>query len=148
MHNADGCMTFPPRTRKGQREEKEFLTSTSPSNTLFTVSENVSPVSACLSGWLQSPWFVGQNRWSAAHFHALISMKRFALTVHGWMWVWRGRGTELIHLRSFPSWFGIYKRKLHTNRHTPGFISLDIFWCMYISSFVHMRSFTRGPRAL
>ncbi len=53
-----------------------------------------------------------------------------------------GGDTGLIHLRSFPSWFGIYKRKLRQNRRTPSFINLDIFWRMYISSFVRTQTFS------
>ncbi len=63
-----------------------------------------------LSVCLLCPWFTGQNWWSAAYFHVVTFIRCFALTVHGWMWVWRGRGTGLIHLRT-----GIYLRKLRTN---------------------------------
>ncbi len=56
-------------------------------------------------------------------------------------WVWRGRDTGLIHLPIFPSWSGIYERKLRTNRHMPGLINLDVFWHTYISLFVHTQTF-------
>ncbi len=54
----------------------------------------------------------------------------------------RGRDTRLIHLRSFPSRFGIYKRKLLINRRTPGFINLTKRMSVHISGFVHTHSFS------
>ncbi len=36
--------------------------------------------------------------------------------------------------------FGVYKRKLHTNRCMPGFMNLNIFQHMHISSFVRMQT--------
>ncbi len=122
------------KTTWRQRIYNVFLTSTSSSNTVDCV--------IWLAGWLQCPWFIGQNRWSAAHVSVLISMRCFALTVYGWKRVWRGWDTGLIHLRSFPSWFGITNRKLRTNRRTPGFINLDIFRHTYISLFVRTQTFS------
>ena len=43
---------------------------------------------------------------SAAHFLALTFMRHFALTIYGWMWVWRGRYMRQIH---FPVDLGFLK---------------------------------------
>ncbi len=147
VRNADGCHIFPcTLTTKGQCEKRViacFQRLLHP--TLRSVSEKnkkqKNKTSFPLSTCLQCPWFTGQNQWSAAHFHVLTVMRCFALTCYGWMWVWRRWDTGLIHLRSFPSWFVIYKRKLRTNRRMPGFINMDIFWCMYISSFARTQTF-------
>ncbi len=136
---------FPcPCSERGSEKKelnKRVLMSASPSNTLIAVRKKRKShylrLSVC-----RTCNFIGQNQRSAGHFHVLISIRCFALTVYGWMWVQRRRDTGLIHLRTFPSWFGIFKRKLRTNGCMLGFINLDIFWHTYISSFVHMQMFS------
>ncbi len=50
---------------------------------------------------------------------------------------------RLVHVRTIPFW--ISKRNLCTGRCTQGFINQNIFWHMYISSFVCTQTFVWSP---
>ncbi len=137
MRNPDGCTTFPPCTGR-ERIYNVFLTSTSPSNTVYFVRKYHFHV--CLSVRLAAVPVIHWTKqviscsFPCIDAHEVLCIDRLRLNVG----VGRYRP---IHLHSVTSWFEIYKRKLRPNRHTPGLVNLGIFWHVYISSFVHMQTF-------
>ncbi len=123
-----GCMMFPVPAlwEDNIRRQKSMCFKRPPHpQTLSLLCQKNNIISVSFS--LLCPRFTGQNQWSAAPFLVLTFLRCFALTVYGGMWVWSGWDMGLIHLHTFPSWFGIYKRKLRTRRCSPGCTNLDIF---------------------